>query len=89
MQAWGFSASDFIEEEAIQVWPENVTTVRVFLAMRTQWRTGPMGRTGLDYGVLPEVWRRLKVPTGERDEAFALLGVMELAALEAMHIRKD
>lgn len=56
--------------------------------MRTQWRTGPAGRTGLDYGVLPEVWRRLKVPPGERDEAFAMLGVLEVAALEAMHSRE-
>lgn len=72
----------------IDVWPENTTVVRVFLAMRTQWRTGPAGRTGLDYGVLPEIWRRLKVPPAERGEAFSLLGVLEVAALEAMHSRE-
>jgi hypothetical protein len=56
--------------------------------MGTQWRTGMGGPTGLDYGVLPEIWRRLKVPPDERDDVFADLRVLETAALNEMH-RKD
>lgn len=52
--------------------------------MSTQWRVGFNGATGLDYGVLPEMWRRLKVPTDQRDEAFAGLRAIEIAALDAM-----
>lgn len=85
MRAFGFEPEDLLIDQTIDVWPENVTAVRVFLAMRTQWRTGPAGRTGLDYGALPEVWRRLKVPPAERDEVFSMLGVLEMAALSAMH----
>lgn len=66
-------------------WPENRPATLVFLALRTQWRTGMNGPTGLDYSALPEVWRRCKVPPAERDDAFADLQVMEHAALAAMH----
>lgn len=71
--------------DPVQVWPDNALPVRVLLAMRTQWRTGMSGRTGLDYSALPEIWRRLKVPPADRDEVFEALQHLELAALEAMH----
>lgn len=58
--------------------------------MSTQWRVGFSGATGLDYGVLPEIWRRLKVPIDQRDEAFSGLRAIEIAALDVMREkRKD
>ncbi|MBT2333626.1 DUF1799 domain-containing protein [Variovorax paradoxus] len=60
----------------------------VFCAMRTQWRAGMGGPYGLDLNVLPEIWRRLKVPPSERDETFESLLLMEGAALEFMHKKK-
>lgn len=42
------------------------------------------GATGLDYGVLPEIWRRTKTPIEDRDEVFDDLRIMEDAALETM-----
>lgn len=71
------------------VWPENRQSVLLFNAMRTQWRAAMGGYTGLDYGVLPEVWRRLKVPPADRDSMFADLQVLEDAALEEMRKAKD
>jgi hypothetical protein len=56
--------------------------------MRTQWRAGMGGAYGLDLNVLPEIWRRLKVPPTERDEIFESLLLMEGAALEFMHTKK-
>lgn len=53
--------------------------------MRTQWRFGMSGATGMDYSVLPEMWRRMRVPVDERDQVFSDLQVMEAAALAAMH----
>ena len=66
-------------------WPENRQALLVFLTLRTQWRAGMNGPTGLDYGVLPEIWRRLKVPPAERDDVFADLQVIEAGALDAIY----
>jgi hypothetical protein len=62
--------------------------VNVFIAMSTQWRVGAAGVTGLDYSVLPEMWRRAKVPAGARDDVFDDLRIMEDAALEKMREKK-
>ena len=52
--------------------------------MSTQWRVGPGGACGLDYNVLPEIWRRTKTPIDQRDDIFNSLRVLEDAALSAM-----
>lgn len=61
-------------------------SANVFIAMSTQWvHAGMSGvATGLNYAVLPEIWRRLKVPPASRDDVFDDLRVMEHAALEQM-----
>lgn len=59
------------------MWPENWPAVALFVELTTQWRFGPAGPTGLDYGVLPILcpeWR----------DHFDDLRVMEAAALEEM-----
>ena len=61
----------------------------VFLAMRTQWRSGFNGPTGLDYSALPEVWKRLNVPKKKRDRVVDDLRVIESGALNEMHKPKD
>lgn len=77
-----------MEPPTVVVWHDNRLAVRVFLAMGTQWRVGAGGPTGLDYGALPEIWRRLEVPPDERDAVFMDLRVLEGAALDEMH-RKE
>lgn len=52
--------------------------------MSTQWRMGPGGPVGLDYGVLNTVMRLKKVPPSQRQSLFADLRVMESAALDEM-----
>ena len=32
------------------MWPENAEAVSMFCRLQTQWRTGPRGLIGLDYG---------------------------------------
>lgn len=32
------------------MWPENWEAVKMFCRLQTQWRTGPRGLIGLDYG---------------------------------------
>ncbi|EGK71902.1 hypothetical protein METUNv1_01680 [Methyloversatilis universalis FAM5] len=76
----GLTEDDFAGQE-FDVWPENWVPLQVLSAMQTQWRCGPAGAIGLDYNVLPEIWRRCKVPPAERDRVFSDLQVMEDAAL--------
>ena len=66
------------------VWPDNTQAVNVFISMATQWRISTAGPTGLDYNVLPEMWRRCKVSPALRDQVFDDLRIMEDAALEKM-----
>lgn len=75
---------DIAADLIVEVWPDNWQAVRVFRAMRTQWRVGAVGPTGLDYSALQEVWRRLKVAPSDRDETFELIQIMEEVALEEM-----
>lgn len=85
---WGIT-EDQLERPPVPVWPENRQAVIVFLTMRTQWRVGMAGRTGLDYSALPEVWRRTKTPLDDRDECFELLRVLEVAAINANEPEDD
>jgi hypothetical protein len=71
-----------------EVWPDNWPAINIYCAMRTQWNVGPAGPVGLNYASLGEVWRRLKVPPSDRDQAFQDLQVMEAAALNHMHREK-
>ena len=82
--AIGFTPEDFLGPPVL-CWPENRPAALVFLTMRTQWRVGMNGPTGLDYAALPECWRRCGIKPADRDETFASLQIMEQAALAAMH----
>ena len=65
--------------EEVKVWPDNVPTLNVFVAMSTQWRVSHNGATGLDYAVIPVVEDRL----GTKAD-FDGLRAMEEAALAQM-----
>jgi uncharacterized membrane protein YbjE (DUF340 family) len=70
------------------VWPDNVTTIAVFIAMSTQWRVGMSGATGLDYNALPVVMRMHGIPAAERAVVFEGIREMEDAALGKMYESK-
>ena len=91
----GARISDYSHDELVEIgledfeiWPENFQSYMVFSAMSTQWRTGFNGVTGLDYNVLPEIWRRLKIPFQDRDYIFKDIMIMENKALEIMRDNK-
>lgn len=88
LENYGLSIEDFTAEERstwntgeIIVWPENWQSFQLFNSLQTQWRYSEGHHTGLDYSALSEVWRRLKIPMSERDDLFADLQHMEIAAL--------
>lgn len=70
-------------DEDVEVWPEHQHPLAIFSAVLTQWRMGPGGPIGLDYGVLDaRLARRLRLTEQALDAAFSDLQVMEAAALE-------
>ena len=89
--AAGFDEEDYEDEHGpVEVWPEIVSVVNVFIAMDTQWRVGMNGATGLDYTALPVVLRMTEIPRKKWPDAFADIRVMERAALNEIHgIRED
>lgn len=72
------------KEQCVEVWPENHAAFNLFYSLRTQWRVGMAGPTGLDYAaVYPLLDRAAKDPQ-EWDEMFSDIQVMEGAALKQM-----
>ena len=67
----------------MEAWPENWPVLRLFDAMRTQWRVGFSGAYGMDYNTLPVVMEMLSID--DRQWAFEGLRVMEDEALKEMH----
>lgn len=59
--------------------------IDVLLAMQTQWRVGGMAGllVGLDYNVLPFVFRQVGVAVEDEQQVF---GGLRLAELEVMRI---
>lgn len=76
--------AEVVDAASVEVWPDNLQEVEVFLAMATQWRAGFNGATGLDYGVLPAVLRLTSVPRARWPDVFESIRVMEDCALETM-----
>jgi hypothetical protein len=77
-----------LDDTAVEVWPENLPAVNAFIAMGTQWRTGGMGATGLDYAALPAVLRLINIPRADWPEAMDGLRIMEAEALKIMGERR-
>lgn len=59
-----------------------------FADIQTQWRTGMAGVIGLDYNVLPLMFRLHKVPRKDQPEYFECLRAMEIEALGVIHSKE-
>ena len=83
LRAIGLSLDDF-DGDAIEVWPEHQTALRLFSRMATQWRTGMNGPTGLDYVVLLSLMDRLGLDAESFDDLLDDVRVMEAEAMKVM-----
>jgi hypothetical protein len=72
----------------VEVWPDCLQSVNLFICVSTQWRNGYAGPTGLDYGCIPGVLRLMGIARHEWPLIFDDLRVLEAAALETMHKEK-
>lgn len=71
------------EPEEILMSADMIQSWDVFCAMQTQWRSAGAGAYGLDYNVLPMLFKIYKIDNEEL--ALNDLRVMEQKALEMMH----
>ena len=81
-------------DEEYEIWPENVTSLNVFLAMSDRWDivVAPMGGAiyqGLVYEGLSEVWKGLEVKRKDRPQVFRDLRVMASAAKKVLNARRS
>jgi len=88
MEAAGLSEDDYPDEIA-EVWPENWRAYALFAFMRTQWRVGMAGATGLDYGPLHRKMDRMELAPDDYDDLEADIQTMEFAALGIMNDRDE
>lgn len=58
----------------------------LFCDLQTQWRTGMAGITGLDYAVLPAVFRLRGIKRSEQQSLFDDLRTMEITTLRLASI---
>lgn len=89
----GFDLFSLAQEDEICVWPENELAFTTFCELRTQWRAGFGGATGMDYTAALALIDRKAVRRGltdqEADELFEDVRHMEYAALEQMAEGRD
>lgn len=69
----------------MEIWPDNLRAFELFSSMRTQWRVGMGGPTGLDYSVLYRRMDRMGLTPEQYDQMEADIAVMEAAALEEIY----
>jgi hypothetical protein len=87
LKAYGADASCLPEPVAkpkpFEVWPEHEDAVTLFLQCQTQWRVGPGGVVGLDYGVVLQMMDLYAVSS--RRQALEDLQIMEDRARELIN----
>ena len=75
-------------EEDLEIEPEAVSAVELFCRVLTQWRTGPNGYLGLDYGVLLSIMELDGVKRKKRAALLADVGIMEGTWLHEFRVAK-
>lgn len=69
---------------AVEIWPDNLQAVNLFITLSTQWRTGASGVVGLDYGALYHKLDRLQLTAERYQELEEEIRTMEGAVLNLM-----
>lgn len=84
---WGLKPSDYAS--VIFYWPDTQPAVELFSRVRTQWRTGMNGATGLDYAAVYPLIDRMQLSAEQWDALLSDVQCMEAEALDAMRPETD
>lgn len=87
LAAFGLTKDDVAV--TVEVWEENYPSFQVFNALGTQWRYSMSGVTGIDYNVIPNVFRLLGIKRTEWSQIFDDIRIMESAAITEINKQKD
>lgn len=88
-QMAGFDLFSLAKESEIEVWPENEAAFGLFFRLRTQWRTGMAGPTGLDHTAIWSHIDHMRLSDDEANELFEDVLTMEHEALETIAEGRD
>jgi len=83
LKALFLTREDVEDHSDFEIWPENWIPFLVFSEVSTQWRVGPGGATGLDYGPVKWVMDLMKVK--KKHEVLRAIRTMESSALKTMN----
>ena len=82
----GLKPEDVMDMTPTDVWEENWVPLQMFQAVSTQWRTTQGAVVGLDYNVLPMMFRSFRLKGRKKQaEMLECLQVMESEALKIMN----
>lgn len=88
LAAAGLNPED-VEPDPVEIWSDVLSVYELFSSMRTQWRVGMAGATGLDYNVLFHKMDRMKLTAEDYNQLEHDIQIMESAALEMMRSKSD
>ena len=88
LAAIGLRPEDVADDSVVEVWEENWVPFLIFNKLRTQWRVGMNGPTGMDYSLLPMLLTMFRVKPKRESEILDSLIIMETTALNVM-LSKD
>lgn len=72
-------------EPCVDLWLENEWPVALYTRLSSQWRAGPGGLIGLDYGPLFHELDRVHLSAAEYDDTLSAVRVIERAALSILN----
>ncbi|AZS78594.1 hypothetical protein ELS24_09150 [Achromobacter spanius] len=84
LAAFGLTPDD-VAGDPVEIWPENEAAFMLFFALRSQWRMGMGGATGLDYGALSHKMDRMGLSPEQYEEMEDQVRVLEFSALEEIN----
>ena len=84
----GLTLAD-MEEDRVWQWPENVEACDLFQLFATQWRTGPGGASGWDYGPAMLHMAAQRIKPRRQQVLIGQLRILESAALKCIQDRDD
>lgn len=84
--AYGVILPEYLKEsEDFLIWPDHLSALELFARCMTQWRVGPGGVIGLDYGVVLDMAKLYQVQP--LTDVMEQLQVMEIHARDLLNKR--